>query len=113
MKKIIWIFVAVLTLGLASCGSVYTVSGGNPDEAAVAFVADDDYDINVYIDNVKYERETIEQKGYRSNRNTKRIAKEKIVVSPGRHSVKVTKDDKVVYEKEIFISASEVRVIEL
>ena len=48
-----------------------------------------------------------------NNRNIKQVVKQQITLTPGRHNVIVTKDGVEIYNHEIFISASDVKVIEL
>ena len=68
---------------------------------------------NVTIDDKEYNVTTIKEKPHRKNRDIKEVAKNKIVLAPGRHKVKIVHDGKEVFNKEIFISASEVKIIEL
>lgn len=112
MKKLLLLLVAAASMAFVGCG-VTSVAGGHPDQAAVYFVSTKSFDVTVDIDGKKYDVETIKQKPHRKKRNEKRIANEQIVVSPGKHDVKVTRDGKEIYSKQIFISATEVRMIEL
>ncbi len=112
MKKILLIL--VLTTLLSSCGvGTYSVASGNADESAVCFVANQKYDISVDIDGTDYNLKTIKQKEFKNRRNIKQTTQDKINLTPGRHKVIVTKDDKEVYNKEVFISATELKIIEL
>lgn len=114
MKKIALILCAAAIFTLNSCGvGVYSVNSGLGDESAVCFFASDNYNINVNIDGKSYDTETIKHKQFKSRRNIKKTANQQITIAPGRHTVKVSKDGKVVYHKEIFISANEVKTINL
>lgn len=114
MKKIVLLLCAAAVLSLNSCGvGVYTVNGGLGDEGAVCFFASDKYDINVVIDGKSYATQTVKQQKFKSRRDIKKTAKRQITVAPGRHTVKVSKEGQEVYAKEIFISANEVKTIEL
>lgn len=114
MKKILLMLVAFVALSLTSCGiGTYTVSGGMADEAAVCFTANEEYIISVNVDGTTYQMETIEDNAYKANRKIKETANNQITLSPGRHKVVVTKDGSEIYSKDIFLSASEVKVIEL
>lgn len=106
------ILFAAVALSFSSCGS-YTIVSGTADEAAVCFTANKKFDITVTIDGAVYDVKTIKDKQYRSNRNIKQVVKQQITLTPGRHNVIVTKDGVEIYNHEIFISASDVKVIEL
>lgn len=113
MKKSL-LLITVLSFLFSSCRTgVYSVSSGLADESAICFVASKSYPINVDIDGVAYSTKTIKDKPQKANRNIKATANEKIKLGTGRHTVKVTKDGSVIYSKEIFISATEVKIIEL
>ena len=114
MKKIALFLLTIATLALHSCGvGVYTVNSGMADEASVCFVDTKNYKINVNIDGKSYDTKTIKQKPYKARRNIKKTAKRQIAIAPGRHKVRVTRDGQEVYMKEIYVSANEVKVIEL
>lgn len=114
MKKFLLIIFAAVTLTFSSCGiGTYSVVSGNADEAALCFVASEKYDITVNIDGTTYEVQTIKQKQYKDKRNIKKTVNEQISITPGRHSVKVMKDGVEVYQHEIFVSNTDVKVIEL
>lgn len=114
MKKIAVFIVAAISITLYGCGvGVYSVNSGMADESAVCFVAAKRYDINVNIDGVSYDTKTIKQKPHKARRDIKRTANRQLKVTPGRHSVKVTKDGHSIYSKEIYVSANEIKIIEL
>lgn len=114
MKKILLIFVALVTMSLCSCGvGSYSVVSGNADEAALCFTADKKCEIVVNVDGTMYDLETIKYKTYKAKRNIKKTANNQITLTPGRHNVVVTKEGVEVYNQEIFVSATDIKVIEL
>lgn len=114
MRKTLFIALAILTLGLAGCSyGVYSVSSGKADLGAVCFTADSRYNIDVDVDGTSYKMETVKKKAYKSRRDIKRTSSEQIVLSPGRHKVQVAMNGKQIYNQEVFISATEVKIIEL
>lgn len=114
MKRIIIILFAVITLSLTSCGvGNYSVVSGNADKASVCFTSTEKFDITVNIDGTTYDVKTIKDKKYKSGRNIKKTAQQEITLSPGRHKVIITKDGVEIYNQEIFVSNTEVKVIEL
>lgn len=113
MKKVLAILIAFVSVAFVSCGGVSSVSSGRPDQGAVYFVSAKSFDITVDIDGKKYEKETIKQKPHRKRRDVKRIENEQIILAPGSHDVKVIKDGQEIYSQKIFISATDVKMIEL
>lgn len=105
---------ASMVLALTGCKvGVQSVASGNADECAVCFVSDKAYSITVDIDGAQYDLKTVKQSNYKARRDIKARANEQIVVAPGRHKVKVMRDGQEVYSKEIFVSASETKIITL
>ncbi len=114
MKKFVFMLMASAMLALTGCNvGVHSVTSGSADECAVCFVSTDSYDISVDIDGTVYELKTVKQKSYKAHRDIKARANEQIIITPGRHKVKVMRDGKEVYSKEIFVSATETKVIEI
>ena len=114
MRKIVLMMAVAITMVLAGCGTgVYSVSSGRPDEGAVCFVSTTQYAINVDIDGTQYTTSTIAEKPHKVRRDVKMTADRQIKLSPGRHSVKVSKEGRAIYTREVFVSASEVKIIEL
>ena len=90
MKKQLLLLITVLSFTLTGCGvGVYSLSSGMEDKASVCFVSNQQYSISVNIDGTKYETETIEQKSFKARRNIKKTAKNQIIITPGRHIIKV------------------------
>lgn len=114
MKKFFLMIVASATLAFAGCNvGVHSVASGNADECSVCFVSTEAYDIAVDIDGTHYDLKTVKQKSYKARRDLKARANEQIVIDPGRHRVKVFREGKEIYSREIFVSATETKVIEL
>lgn len=115
MKKIVLLIMASTMLALAGCTTgVHSVASGNADECFVCFVSTEKpYDIAVTIDGTLFNLRTIEQQRFSARRDVRARSNELIVLAPGRHKVSVTRDGKEVYTKEIFVSATETKVIEL
>lgn len=112
MKKLLLTIFAAITLILSNCGT-YTVTSGVADEAAVCFIATEQYEITVNIDGTTYEKLTVKDKEHRAHRNVKKITEQQIILTPGRHNVKVMKEGVEIYNHEIFVSNSEVKIIRL
>lgn len=113
MKTRILLFITISLFLLSNCGGTYSVSSGQADQAAVCFVAPKSFDIVVDIDGVSYKTRTIREDPYRASRSIKKTANRQISVTAGRHKVQVKKNNQNIYSKEIFVSATEVKIIEL
>lgn len=101
---------------LVSCGvGTYTVSSGKPDEGMISFVKADKESITVIIDDDNsYEVKTVKTKEWqKAAKKIKKTAQNTIYVSPGQHTVVVKKGNREVYNKKIFISTQEHKIIEL
>lgn len=113
MKRIL-LLISIATLILSSCGvGTYSVTSGYEDASAICFYANQTSKINVNIDGIKYDIETIKQKTYKDKRNIKKTVKNQISITPGRHKVIATKDGIEIYNQDIFVSATEIKIIEL
>lgn len=112
MKKIIIaLFSAIL---LAGCGvGSYSVSSGRSDEAAISFTSSSRHAIIVVVDGTEYNVETVKTSAYKADRNIKKTASNTIKVQPGQHELKVISSGKEIYNKKVFISTSEHRIVEL
>ena len=112
MKKSI--IIAAFTLLLTGCGvGNYSVQSGVEDAAFLSFTDEEKQDITVTVDNQTYELQTVKQKAYKSGRNIKETALNTIKIGPGQHEVKVTLDGADVFDKKIFVSTGEHKIIEL
>ena len=112
MKKLI--ITAAFTLLLTGCGvGNYSVQSGVEDAAFLSFTDEEKQDITVTVDNMTYELQTVKQKAYKSGRNIKETALNTIKIGPGQHEVKVTLDGADVFDKKIFVSTGEHKIIEL
>lgn len=112
MKKIIIALVGALLL--ASCGvGSYSVSSGKADESMLSFVGNDKTAITVIVDNDSYDVYTVKAKAWQKDRNIKKTAQNTIFIAPGQHNVVVKMNGVEVFQKKIFVSAQEHKVIEL
>lgn len=111
MKKIYiaFLFVSICTL-ISSCKvGNYSQEGGLPDQAYLLFVANEKYsnDVQVTIDNTTtFNAKVLKEKKGTIKGNTYAIAK-------GRRAIKVSFQGKIIFEKEIFVSAQETKKIQL
>lgn len=112
MKKLM--IIAAFTMLLTGCGvGNYSVQSGVEDAAFLSFTDEEKQDITVTVDNQTYELQTVKQKAYKSGRNIKETALNTIKIGPGQHEVKVTLDGADVFDKKIFVSTGEHKIIEL
>ena len=112
MKKSI--IIAAFTMLLTGCGvGNYSVQSGVEDAAFLSFTDEEKQDITVTVDNQTYELQTVKQKAYKSGRNIKETAMNTIKIGPGQHEVKVTLDGADIFDKKIFVSTGEHKIIEL
>ena len=114
MKKLM--IIAAFTMLLTGCGvGNYSVQSGVEDAAFISFTDDVKQDITVTVDNQTYVLKTVKQKAYKSGRNIKQTALNTIKIGPGQHEVKVTLtlDGTDVFDKKIFVSTGEHKIIEL
>lgn len=112
MKKIIIAACAALLLTGCGVGS-YSISSGKADEAAISFVDTSKHNIEVTIDDNTYNVQTVKEKAWKTDRKIKPTAQNTLRIAPGQHKVTVKADGKEVYTKNIFVSASEHKVVEL
>ena len=114
MKKLM--IIAAFTILLTGCGvGNYSVQSGVEDVAFISFTDDVKQDITVTVDDQTYLLKTVRQKAYKSGRNIKQTALNTIKIGPGQHEVKVTLtlDGTDVFDKKIFVSTGEHKIIEL
>ena len=112
MKKV---FIAILPACLVtSCGvGLYSVASGMADTGSISFISSESLPVTVIVDGREYNVMSVKTKAYKSGRNIKQTAKNLIKVSSGRHDVKVLSGKEVIYSRQIFISATEHKIIEL
>ncbi|MCF0173797.1 MAG: hypothetical protein HUJ95_00505 [Bacteroidales bacterium] len=111
MKKLI--IISIFTLLLTGCG-VHTVVSGVEDKAEISFVAPTKkVNLNVKIDDNTYNVQAVYQRAWRKDRNIKKTVKNTIVITPGKHNVEVRNLGEVVFQKQIFVSTGEHKIIEL
>jgi hypothetical protein len=112
MKKLM--IIAAFTMLLTGCGvGNYSIQSGVEDAALISFTDDIKQDITVTIDDQTYLLKTVKQKAYKSGRNIKQTALNTIKTGPGQHEVKVIMNGTDVFNKKIFLSTGEHKIIEL
>mgnify|MGYP006974614518 FL=1 len=112
MKKLM--IIAAFTMLVTGCGvGNYSVQSGVEDAAFISFTDDVKQDITVTVDNQTYVLKTVKQKAYKSGRNIKQTALNTIKTGTGQHEVKVMLDGTDVFDKKIFVSTGEHKIIEL
>ncbi len=114
MKKIKIFATFVITLLFCGCGvGNYSHTSGIADESYINVVSVKPQNVIVMIDTTSYEVESVKQSWYKSKRKIKKIVKERISISTGSHKVTVTENGKVVFDKTIFVSAGETKMIQI
>ena len=112
MNKLI--LIAIFSLFLTGCGvGVYSIQSGYSDVAHVVFTDDTIGEIVVNVDDKTYSVSTVKHKVYKSGRDIKHTAENSIKLTPGQHNVSVFIDGSEVYNRNVFLSAGETKVIEL
>ena len=112
MKKL-FAFAAFIMI-LTGCGvGTYSVQSGVEDAAFMSFTDDVKQDITVTVDKQTYVLKTVKQKAYKSGRNIKQTALNTIKIGPGQHEVKVVMNGTEVFNKKLFLSTGEHKIIEL
>lgn len=112
MKKSM--IIAAFTLMLTGCGvGTYSVQSGIEDAAFISFTDDLKYDIAVAVDDQTYYVQTVKQKAYKSGRNIKQTALNTIKTTTGQHKVTVTVNGNQIFDKKLFLSNGEHKVLEL
>lgn len=110
MKRLIAILVTAL---LTSCGvGNYSVTSGLADQAYISFTSSGKMPIQVTIDDNTYYVYSVKQKTYKA-RKIRPTDRNSILVSPGSHDVTVICDNREVFERKIFLSTAEHRIINL
>lgn len=112
MKKFILPFISAIILSGCGVGS-YSLSSGKADNAEISFSSLEKTHILVTVDETEYKIETVKAKAYKSGRNIKKTALNTINVDPGQHTVKVFANGNEIFNKKLFISTSEHRIVEL
>ena len=112
MKKSM--IIAAFAMLLTGCGvGNYSVQSGVEDAAFISFTDDVKQEITVTVDNQTYMLKTVKQKAYKSGRNIKQTALNTIKTTPGQHEVKVVLNGNEVFDKKLFLSTGEHKILEL
>lgn len=108
------VLIVIFSLFLTGCGvGVYSIQSGYSDVAYVVFTDDTKGDIVVNVDDKTYNVNTVKHKAYKSGRDIKHTAENTIKLTPGRHNVSVYLDGSEVYNRKVFLSTGETKVIDL
>ncbi len=112
MKRIILLLITAIAV--YGCGvGTYTVSSGKEDVASLSFTAAATTPLVVVVDDTEYSVNAVKQKAYKADRKIKATAYNTITITPGKHTVRVLSNGQEVYNKTLFISTSEHRIIDL
>lgn len=123
MKRFFLILFAAAFM-LTGCGLGYRSGGYYPEdphhrdshyyqEAAVVFVADSRYNIDVRIDHERFRVKTVRDRDFWRNRNVRKTYNNMIIVSPGRHRITVRRRGRVIMEDRIYVYTGEAKAIYL
>lgn len=108
MKKLF--ICSILICLFVGCKAPIAMQSGREDIAYLVFVSPKTYwnkEVNVSIDNeTNFEAKVVKAK--RSNRWGRQYG-----ISTGRRNIKVSYEGKTIYQKEIFVSSQETKVITL
>ncbi len=112
MKRIILLLITAIAV--YGCGvGTYSVSSGKEDVASLSFTATATTPLVVVVDDTEYSVNAVKQKAYKADRKIKATAYNTITITPGKHNVRVLSNGQEVYNKTLFISTSEHRIIDL
>ena len=109
MKKF-FLLILIGTLSICSCRAPISTQSGSEDMAFLIFTSPKQYwnhHVDVEIDKKTYFQAKV-VKTKRNNRWGRQYG-----VKPGRRHIKVTYQDNVIYEKDIFLSTQENKLITL
>lgn len=124
MKRFFLVLFAAAFM-LTGCGLGYRSGAYYPDDyhhhgdsryyedAAVVFIADSRYNINVRIDRDHYRVRTVRERDFWRNRNVGKVYDNMIVVSPGRHKITVRRRGRVLLDERVNVYAGEAKTIYL
>lgn len=98
-------------VGLVGCRNTYqTLSSGKENQSFVLITTDNDQyrnNIMVIIDN---NAPVLVEKIFKTK---KQLQAKPIVTTPGKHTIKITKEGKVIYEELVFLGLQETKKIVL
>lgn len=115
MKKSVAILsAAIFMMLLSGCGvGSYSVASGQEDVARVSFTATAKYAVEVVVDEQTFQVETVRQKAYKPGMRIKQTALNSLKLIPGSHHLVVKRGDSVLFDKKIFLSTGESKIIQL
>ena len=113
MKKILIALIGIVLLSSCGVGS-YTVTSGKADAGEISFTFSKITPITVSVDDQTYSINTVKVKAWTVDRNIRKTVKNTIRVNAGQHDITVYDESGTkIYQKKMFISASEHRIIDL
>lgn len=115
MKRSFSLLGFLLILFCSSCGvGTYTHSSGIDDNAYIVFTSNTKMELKVVIDGQEYQSITTVKPDYKTRRDLKNTAQNRIPVSVGKHDVRaLSMDGSVIYDKKVFVSTTETKNIKL
>ena len=120
MKKafrfLLLVAVVLLTAGCFSSrkgSSSTTPTVTQAPDAALLFVANSSYKIDVTVDRNQYHVKTVKSQDLDRKRNLKQAADNMIYVSPGSHQVTIRERGKIVYDQRVHVRSDETKMIKL
>lgn len=112
MKK--FLLFAVFSVFITACGvGSYSVQSGVEDVAYVSFTDKVKKAIVVEVDGVEHTVNTVKQVAHKTDRNIKQTSLNSIRLTPGQHHVKVFYQGVQVFDKKLFLSIGETKIINL
>lgn len=112
MKK--FLFLALFSAILTGCGvGSYSVQSGVEDAAYLSFTDKVKKAIVVQVDGVEYTLNTVKQVAHKTDRNIKQTSLNSIKLAPGQHQVKVLYQGTPIFDKKLFLSTGETKVVNL
>ena len=116
MKKRILTIILLAFVGLMSTGCITLLAAAlatEEEDAALVFVDDSVYSIDVIIDGQRHYVKTVKERDLNRKRNLKHAADNMIYVSPGRHDIIVKSHGSILYDERINLRSDETKLIYL
>ena len=112
MKKLLFIGI-LLTSMLAGCKTgVYTAEYGKEDVAYISLMSSDQMankDVEVFVDEDTQATLHVEKAKQHAEKRTGKL----FAIKPGKRHLKIVHEGKVIYEKDIFVSSQQTKLINL
>lgn len=115
MKKLLPVLlVAVVALMATSCLTLLAAALATEEEdGVIVFVDSSRHSIDVKIDDMHYDVQTVRERDLDRRRNLKRAADNMIYVSPGYHNVHVRQYGRTIYNESVRVRPDETKIIYL